>query len=183
MAAHSITVNRAEVTALADRLAGRAASKLMDSTPEAQSDMRTAALVLRAAVSVGFPVTPLSVDYRTLAAAIRALPDGVPAAEIPARLDGLLAGVTSASPAAPTRRVLGYPFRAMTEGDRETFAGASDGAQICEGRGEGDDFADTVLLWDPQEQVLSEIAYGEDGEVTQRNWRYAVVVGDGEVER
>jgi len=44
-----------------ERLIARAESRLMNSTPELQSDLRVAAIVLQAALSIGFPVRPIDI--------------------------------------------------------------------------------------------------------------------------
>jgi len=56
------TINRAEVESLCDRPEARAATRLMATTPELHSDIRVAAIVLRRAVAIGFPVRPIEVE-------------------------------------------------------------------------------------------------------------------------
>ncbi len=64
MATAKTTINRDEIGHLADRLDARAASRLMNSTPELQSDLRVAAIVLRAALAIGFPIQPIAIAGR-----------------------------------------------------------------------------------------------------------------------
>ena len=54
-------ITRTEISALVERLIARAESRLMNSTPELQSDLRVAAIVLQAALSIGFPVRPIDI--------------------------------------------------------------------------------------------------------------------------
>jgi len=70
MATRPTSINREEISALADRLHARSESRLMTGTPELQSDLRVAALVLRAAVRIGFPVGPIAIDDDAVAAAL-----------------------------------------------------------------------------------------------------------------
>ena len=56
------SITRDEISHLIDRLVARAESRLMNSTPELRSDLRIAAIVLRAALSIGFPVRPIDID-------------------------------------------------------------------------------------------------------------------------
>ncbi len=56
------TITRDEIGHIVDRLRARAESRLMNNTPELQSDLRVAAIVLRAALSIGFPVRPIDID-------------------------------------------------------------------------------------------------------------------------
>jgi len=56
------TLNRDDVAALAERLHQRAQSQLMNRHPELQQDLRIAAIVLRRAVAIGFPIRLLSID-------------------------------------------------------------------------------------------------------------------------
>jgi len=56
-----IQISRIEIAALAERLMARAESRLMNGTPELQRDLRVAAIVLQAALSIGFPVRPIEI--------------------------------------------------------------------------------------------------------------------------
>ena len=56
-----IQITRLEIAALAERLMARAESRLMNGTPELQRDLRVAAIVLQAALSIGFPVRPIEI--------------------------------------------------------------------------------------------------------------------------
>jgi hypothetical protein len=57
-----MTISRGEISRLCDRLEARARSRLMAGTPELRSDLRVAAIVLRRALAIGFPVRPIEVD-------------------------------------------------------------------------------------------------------------------------
>jgi len=90
------TISRNEITALAGRLNARVTSVLTIASPELSNDLRTAALVLRAAVRIGFPVSPIVLDddavSEALSAAIRT---PVPSAATPARSEpGMLRTMT-----------------------------------------------------------------------------------------
>jgi len=73
MAAAVTTINREEIGHLCDRLEALAKSRLMAATPELQNDIRIAAFVLRRALMIGFPVSPIDLDA-TAAAADALLP-------------------------------------------------------------------------------------------------------------
>jgi hypothetical protein len=62
MAAQTTTITRDEIGHLAGRLEARAQSRLMAGTPELQSDIRIAAIVLQAAIRIGFPLHPIAID-------------------------------------------------------------------------------------------------------------------------
>ncbi len=55
-------ITRDEISHLVDRLYARSESRLMGGTPELQSDLRVAAIVLRAALAIGFPVRPIDIN-------------------------------------------------------------------------------------------------------------------------
>ena len=55
-------ITRDEISQLVDRLRARSESRLMNGTPELRSDLRVAAIVLRAALAIGFPVRPIDLD-------------------------------------------------------------------------------------------------------------------------
>ncbi len=61
MAKATKSITRDEIGHLADRLHARAESRLMSGTPELQSDLRVAVIVLRAALAIGFPVQPIEI--------------------------------------------------------------------------------------------------------------------------
>ena len=56
-----LQITRVEIAALAERLQARAESRLMNGTPELQRDLRVAAIVLLAALSISFPVRPIEI--------------------------------------------------------------------------------------------------------------------------
>jgi hypothetical protein len=56
------TINREEIGHLADRLSARATSRLWEAQPELRTDLLTAVKVIRAALSIGFPVRPIDID-------------------------------------------------------------------------------------------------------------------------
>ena len=60
MAKHLISRN--DIQALARRMEDRAWSPLMNDMPELQRDLRTAAIVLKHALDIGFPVNPIELD-------------------------------------------------------------------------------------------------------------------------
>jgi hypothetical protein len=60
------TINRDEINHLADRLSARATSRLWDAAPEIRSDLLIAVAVLRAALSIGFPVRPIEIENGVL---------------------------------------------------------------------------------------------------------------------
>ncbi len=60
------TINRDEISHLADRLSARATSRLWDATPEHRSDLLTCAAVIRAALAIGFPVRPIEIENGAL---------------------------------------------------------------------------------------------------------------------
>jgi exopolyphosphatase/pppGpp-phosphohydrolase len=66
MADRIITLNRAAVEALADRLSARATSRLWDITPEVRSDLLMAVAVIRAALAIGFPIRDIEVSNGAL---------------------------------------------------------------------------------------------------------------------
>jgi hypothetical protein len=61
-------------------------------------------------------------------------------------------------------KLLGYTFNKMSDNDYMGFAGASDDAYICY-------VADAVLIWDPVEEMLSEIKQTPDNDLKQRDWK------------
>jgi len=61
MADSKTTINREEIGHLCDRLEARARSRLSTIELEARKDMAVAALVLRRALAIGFPPTPIEI--------------------------------------------------------------------------------------------------------------------------
>ena len=51
-----------DIADLCKRMEDRATSKLLDDMPSTQKDMRAAALIMRYALSIGFPVQPIEID-------------------------------------------------------------------------------------------------------------------------
>jgi len=62
MATRPNTINREEIGHLCDRLEARARSRLSTLEPEACRDMSLAALILRRALAIGFPVSPIDLN-------------------------------------------------------------------------------------------------------------------------
>jgi hypothetical protein len=58
----TITVTRADIEALCDRLDARSTSRLWDASPEHKRDLRIAVAVMRHALSIGFPIRSIEVD-------------------------------------------------------------------------------------------------------------------------
>ena len=54
--------SRNDIADLCKRMEDRATSKLLDDMPSTQKDMRAAALIMRYALSIGFPVQPIEID-------------------------------------------------------------------------------------------------------------------------
>jgi len=57
-----IAYSRNDIVDLCERLEGRATSKLLDDMPSMQKDLRAAVVIMRYALSIGFPVLPIEVE-------------------------------------------------------------------------------------------------------------------------
>lgn len=69
-------------------------------------------------------------------------------------------------------KMFGYEFRPMNDMDWSTWAGAEEGTLIYHLRDE----RDTVLLWDPKNQTLSEYWTDKDENQHARDWTYQTVM-------
>jgi len=121
----SIVMGREEISHLADRLNNRAASRLMDASPELRSDLRIAAVVLRAATAIGFPISALSIgaDGAVAPAAKRTI---TPCPICGGGRSGSLKNITAEEIAA----VLGFPPNVADDPDKVTSSWSFD----CDGR-------------------------------------------------
>lgn len=71
-------------------------------------------------------------------------------------------------------KILGHVFKPMTSDDWECFAGAEEGTVICHLK----DDRNTVLLFDPESKVLSEVTCDNDGNASQVDWTPNCILGD-----
>jgi hypothetical protein len=92
------------------------------------------------------------VDYKALAAAVRALPQDATDEEIARTLSPILAK--------PVRRVLGHDFVAMDSADYEALVGAEAGSFVCY-------LVDVTLVLSPDGSEVAEI----DTDGNQTRWR------------